>query len=118
MTRVPDPLGWVVLAVVFIDEILAVTAAVIFGEYAGGIPLAIGLGVATIVVWWAFASPKAPLGGPVVRPAVKVLVLASTSLGVWIAGHEPWAVGFFVCSILVNVIAMHPDIRKLPMMPR
>ncbi len=114
MTRVPDPLGWFVLGVVYVDEILAVTAAAIFGEYAGGWPLAIGLAVSTVVVWWAFGSPRAPLGGPVVRPLVKALVFTSASAGLWAAGHEAWGVGYFAFSAVVNLVAQHPDIRRLP----
>jgi hypothetical protein len=42
-------LGWTILSLVFLDELLA------------------------MAVWWAFGSPKAPYGGPVRRPVVKQL---------------------------------------------
>ena len=74
MPRIPSSVGWVVLTLVFVDEVLACVAAGVYGAHRGGWLLATGLVVLTVAVWWTFASPKAPLGGPVVRPVAKVLV--------------------------------------------
>ena len=64
-------------------------------------------------VWWAFASPRARWGGPVVRPVVKVLVFGLASLGLWAAGHHGWAVALLVFSVVVNGLAQLPSIRAL-----
>src|SRR5690349_5186727 len=61
-------LGWFVLALVFLDEVLVVAAAAVWGAWAGGPLLAVVAAVVLVGVWWAFASPKAPYGGAVVRP--------------------------------------------------
>lgn len=105
--------GWVVLALVFLDEVLAAVAASIWGAYAGGLWLAILAPVAVIAVWWVFASPKAPLGGPVVRPVAKVLVFGLASAGLWAAGHHGWAVAFLVFSVVVNAVAQLPSVQAL-----
>jgi hypothetical protein len=106
-------LGWVVLALVFVDELLAATAAAVWGNQEGGALLAIGMVLVVIGVWWVFASPKAPLGGPVIRPVTKVLVFGLTGLGLWAAGHHGWAVAFLVFSVVVNGLAQLPSIRAL-----
>ena len=66
-----------------------------------------------IAVWWAFASPKAPYGGPVTRPVVKTLVFGLASLGLWQAGHPGWALALLVFSVLVNGVALLPFVRRL-----
>ena len=106
-------LGWVVLALVFVDEVLAAVAAAVWGNHAGGLLLAVVMPVVVIAVWWTFASPKAPRGGPVVRPVTKVLVFGLAGIGLWAAGHHGWAVAFLVFSVLVNALAQLPQIRAL-----
>lgn len=105
--------GWFVLALVFLDEVLAAVAAAVWGSYAGGWPLAVLAPVVVVAVWWAFASPRARWGGPVVRPVVKVLVFGLASLGLWLAGHHTWAVALLVFSVVVNGLAQLPSIRGL-----
>jgi hypothetical protein len=105
-------IGWVLL-LVFVDELLAVAAAAIWGLHAGGVLLAVLVGVLVIGLWWSFASPKAPYGGPVSRPVVKVLVFTLASFGLWAAGHPVWAGSLFVFSLLVNGLAQLPSIRVL-----
>jgi hypothetical protein len=105
--------GWLVLALVFVDELLAAAAAAVWGNHAGGVLLAIVMALLVIVVWWTFASPKAPRGGPVVRPATKVLVFGLASLGLWAAGHHGWAVAFLLFSVVVNALAQLPSIQAL-----
>jgi hypothetical protein len=106
-------LGWLVLALVFVDEVAAAVAAGVWGGYAAGWWLAVLAPVAVVAAWWAFASPKARYGGPVVRPVVKVLVFGLASLGLWEAGHHGWAVALLVFSIVVNGLAQLPAIRTL-----
>ena len=105
--------GWLVLALVFLDELLAAAAAAVWGRSEGGVLLAIVMVVVVVAVWWLFASPKAPLGGPVVRPATKVLVFGLASLGLWAAGHHGWALAFLAFSVVVNGVALLPPIQAL-----
>lgn len=105
--------GWLVLALVFVDEVLAAVAAGVWGRYAAGWPLAVIAPLVVVAVWWAFASPKAPYSGPVVRPVVKVLVFGLATVGLWVAGHHTAAVWFLVFSVVVNALAQLPGIRAL-----
>lgn len=106
-------LGWVVLALVFVDEVLAAVAAGIGGHELFGLPGAVLGPVLVIAVWWAFASPKAPYGGPVVRPVVKVVVFGVAGWALWVAGHPGWAVAFVVFSVVVNALAQLRFVRVL-----
>lgn len=106
-------LGWLVLTLVFVDEVAAAVAAGVWGRYAGGWPLAVLAPVVVVAVWWAFASPKARWGGPVVRPVVKVLVFGLAPLGLWVAGHHGWAVALLAFSVVVNGLAQLPAVRAL-----
>ena len=74
--------GWSVLFLVFVDELLAISAAATWGEYEGGTPLAIVAALAVVTVWYLFASPKARYGDRWVRPIVKVLVFTLASVAV------------------------------------
>ncbi len=108
-------LGWTVLALAFVDELLAVTALGVWG-WSTSVPwllvwLAPALG---IMAWATFASPQAPVGGPVVRPAVQVLVFGLASVGLWASGHPRSAAGLLVFSVVVNGLALIPAIRELP----
>lgn len=105
--------GWLVLALVFVDEVLAAAAAAVWGNHESGVLLAIGMVLVVIAVWWVFASPKAPLGGPVIRPVTKVLVFGLAGLGLWAAGHHGWAVAFVGFSVVVNGLALLPPIQAL-----
>jgi hypothetical protein len=105
--------GWVVLAAVFLDELLAAAAAAVWGHATEGALLATAMVVLVVALWWGFASPKAPLGGPVVRPMTKVLVFGFASIGLWAAGHHGWAVGLLVFSMVVNALAQLPAVRVL-----
>lgn len=111
---VPPGLGWFVLALVFLDELLVMAALAVWGADAGGWLLAVAAGAAGVVVWFLFASPKARYGGPVARPVAKVLVIGAGVVGLAVAGHGGWAVALAVFSVVVNAVAMHPDIARLP----
>ncbi|MEO7350502.1 MAG: DUF2568 domain-containing protein [Marmoricola sp.] len=105
--------GWTVLALVFLDELMAMVAAGVWGHHAGGILLALLMPVLTALVWFFFASPKARFGGGVVRPVVKVVVFTLASAGLWAAGDPGWAVALFVFSAIVNGLAQLPSIQAL-----
>ena len=106
--------GWFVLALVFLDELLAMVAFGVWGWGRSPAWLLVWLlPLAAMVVWFLFASPKAPYGGPVVRPTVKVLVFSAASLALWDAGHPGWAVALLVFSVVVNGLAALPSIRGL-----
>ena len=106
--------GWCVLALVFVDELLAMAAFGVWGWASSPAWLLVWtLPLAAMLVWFLFASPKAPYGGPVVRPVVKVLVFGLAALALWDAGHPDWAVGFLVFSLVVNGLAMLPAIQRL-----
>ena len=85
--RVPPGLGWFVLALVFLDELLVMAALAVWGADAGGWLLAVLAAAAGVVVWFLFASPKARYGGPVARPVAKVLVIGAGVVGLAVAGH-------------------------------
>ena len=106
-------LGWSVLFLVFVDELLAVAAAAVWGAHAGGAVLAVAMAVLTVLVWYLFASPKARFGGPIVRPVVKVLVFTLASVGLWASGHHDLAVALFVFSAVVNGLAQFPSVKVL-----
>lgn len=111
--------GWAVLTLVFLDEVLAVAAIGVWGWHAGGssvvasVGLAVALPLAATALWAVFASPKARHGGPVLRPAVKVLVFGLACLGLWDAGHPGWALALLVFSVAVNAAAQLPSVRAL-----
>lgn len=106
-------IGWAVLSLVFLDEVLAVVSASVWGADAAGWWLAVLAPAVVVAVWWTFASPKAPYGGPVVRPVVKVLVFGLATLGLVSAGHTTWAVGLLVFSVVVNAAAQLPSVQAV-----
>ena len=105
--------GWTVLFFVFVDELLAVAAAAVWGEHVANVFLAVGMALLTMLVWFLFASPKARYGGPVVRPVTKVLVFTLASVGLWASGHHTLGVALFVFSAVVNALAQAPSIKVL-----
>jgi hypothetical protein len=105
--------GWTVLFFVFVDELLAVAAAAVWGGHVGNAFLAVGMALLTMLVWFLFASPKARFGGPVVRPVTKVLVFTLASVGLWASGHHALAVALFVFSAVINGLAQLPSVKVL-----
>jgi hypothetical protein len=106
-------LGWTVLLLVFVDELLAVAAAAVWGNHVANALFAVVMALATVLVWFLFASPKARLGGPVVRPVTKVLVFTLASAVLWASGHHALAVALFVFSAVVNGLAQLPSVKVL-----
>lgn len=108
--------GWTVLTLVFVDELLAMAAFGVWGYHVGGpvrLLLAIVLPIAVMAIWWAFASPKAPYGGPAVRYVVIGTVFCLASLALWHAEHPGWALALFTFSVVVNGLALLPPVRAL-----
>jgi hypothetical protein len=111
---VSPAIGWSVLALVFLDELLVMAALGVWGADVGGWLLAVGAVLAGVAAWFCFASPKARYGGPVTRPVAKLLVIGAGVAGLAVAGHPGWAVALAVFSVAVNLVAQHPEIRILP----
>lgn len=106
--------GWTVLALVFVDELLAMAAFGVWGWHSPAPWLLVWLApLLAMLAWYFFASPKAPYGGPGVRPTVKLLVFGLASLALWTTGHPALAVSLLAFSIVVNGLAMIPAIRGL-----
>lgn len=114
MPEVPSALGWTILALVFLDEVLLVIAAWVAGAAWGG-PFA-GAAAAAVVValWWTFASPKAPYGGRLTRPVTKTMVVLGTCGGLWASGHERAALALLAFSVVINAVALLPSVARLP----
>ncbi|MCZ4497518.1 MAG: hypothetical protein JWQ74_71 [Marmoricola sp.] len=105
--------GWTVLFLVFVDELLAISAAATWGEYQSGAVLSVLAAAATVGVWFLFCSPKAPYGGRLVRPVVKVVVFSLASVGLWVSDHHTLAIAYFAFSVAVNALAQLPSIKVL-----
>ncbi|MCW2757098.1 MAG: hypothetical protein JWO46_844 [Nocardioidaceae bacterium] len=105
--------GWTVLALVFLDELLAMAAAYVWGHHVSGVLLGLVAALVVVVVWFFFASPKAAYGGPVVRPVVKVLVFTLAAVGLFVTGHVLAGALFLGFSAVVNALAQVPSIRDL-----
>lgn len=106
--------GWSVLLLVFVDELLAMTAFGIWGwQQSPRWLLVWALPLLAMGAWYLFASPKAPYGGGLVRPLVKVAVFGLASLALWDAGHPGWAAALLVFSVVVNALAQIPSIAAL-----
>ncbi|MEP9361766.1 DUF2568 domain-containing protein [Nocardioides sp. CN2-186] len=107
-------LGWWVLALVFVDELLAVAAFGVWGWAHDPRWLLVWLlPLVAMTLWFLFASPRAAYGGAVRRPLVKVVVFGLASLALWDVGHETWAVALLVFSVVVNALAQLPGVRAL-----
>jgi Protein of unknown function (DUF2568) len=108
-------LAWLVLTLVFLDELAAMAAFGVWGWQVGD-PSALWvvvLPLTAMVAWWLFASPEARYGDAGRRETVKVLVLGLASLALWGAGHHGWAVVLLVLSVVVNLVALHPLVREV-----
>ena len=107
--------AWVVLTLVFLDELAAMAAFGVWGWQVGS-PSALWvvvLPLAAMTAWWLFASPKARYGDHGRREVVKVLVFGLASLALWDAGHHGWALALLVFSVVVNAVALHPRVREV-----
>lgn len=118
MIEVMAVFGWLVLFLVFLDEVLAVAAFAVWGWESSllGVPswiLVWLLPVLAASTWYWFASPQAPYGGPVIRPLAKVVVFGLACLALWDLDHHSLAVALLVFSVAVNALALLTGIRAL-----
>lgn len=105
--------AWGVLALVFVDELLAMAAFGVWG-WQDGTPrwlLVVVLPLLAMTAWWLFASPKAPWGTGIRRPVAKVLVFGLASWALWDTRHHGWAVALLAFSVVVNGLAQLPSVR-------
>jgi hypothetical protein len=110
-----EGLAWGVLALVFVDELLAMAAFGVWGWEVGSPRwlLVVVLPLLAMTVWWLFASPQAAWGGGIRRPVAKVLVFGLATWALWDAGAHGWAVAFLVFSVVVNGVAAVPPIAQV-----
>ncbi|MGH3171058.1 MAG: DUF2568 domain-containing protein [Trebonia sp.] len=106
-------IGWTVLVLVFVDELLALAALAVWGNHVAGIPLAIGAPVAWAAVWFLFAAPSARFGRGVIRPTVKVIAFGLACLALRAAGQAALAAALVIFSAAINGLAQLPQIRAL-----
>jgi hypothetical protein len=103
--------GWLILALVFASEVLAIGGLFVWGQ--PHLLLSFVLGAAGLLAWNFFASPKARFGHPVGRPVVKVLVFGLGTYGYWESGRTTLAVAVLVFSVIVNALALIPSVSSL-----
>lgn len=99
-------LGWTVLALVSVDELLALASVVVWGCHASGIALAVAAPAGWVTAWFLFAAPGARYGGRIVRPAVKVIAFGLACLALWAAGYAILAIALLVFSAGINGLAV------------
>ena len=106
-------LAWIILALVFVDELLCMAAFAVIG-WALPAPwlLVWVLPLLAMTAWFLFASPKAAYGGPLVRPVVKLLVFGLGSAGLAVVGHPGWALALLLFSAVVNGLAQLRFVRE------
>ncbi len=106
--------GWLILSLVFLDEVLALVALGHWGWHLDPGWLWVWLlPLAGMLAWFGFASPQARYRHPVGRPLVKTLVFGSAAYGLWDTGHEGLAVAFLVFSVVINALAQLPGVYAL-----
>ena len=118
MPDVPPALGWSILGLVFLDELLLVAAAWWAAADAWGAVTGPVAGLLVMAVWFLFASPKARYGGRVVRPVTKVLVVLGVCGGLALAGHPLAAVLLLAFSEGINALAQVPSVARLAVVER
>jgi hypothetical protein len=108
-------LAWLVLTLVFLDELAAMAAFGVWGWEIGDPPAlwVVVLPLIAMTAWWLFASPKAQYGDRGRRELVKVLAFGLASLALWVAGHHGSALVLLVVSVVVNTLALHPRVREV-----
>jgi hypothetical protein len=111
--------AWVVLTLVFLDELAAMAAYGVWGWQVGDprVLWVVVLPLAAMTAWWLFASPKARYGDHGRREVVKVLVFGLASVALWASGHHGWALVLLVGSVVVNAAALHPQVRAVATQP-
>ncbi|MCF6377415.1 DUF2568 domain-containing protein [Nocardioides KLBMP 9356] len=114
MPDVPPAVGWTILALVFLDEILLVVAAWVAADAWGGPFAGVAAALVVVALWATFASPRAPYGGRVARPVTKVLVVLAACGGLAASGHEGAAAALLAFSVVINALGLVPSVSRLP----
>lgn len=110
---VPAPVGWLVLALVFVDELLLIAGGIDVGRHLGGWAVGLLLGLIVVGAWFLFASPKAAYAGRLGRPVTKGVVVGAVCGGLWAVGHDVAAPALLAFSLVINVLASMPSIARL-----
>jgi hypothetical protein len=76
------------------------------GPRVAGVLLGVGLPVVAVVLWGAFAAPRARVDNASLRLAVKVLVLGAGVVAGFLVLPTGWAVAFAVV-VVVNLVLMY-----------
>jgi Protein of unknown function (DUF2568) len=101
-------LGAAVLVVRFGLELAAVAALAYWGfaEHDGWVAVLLGLGapLGAIVIWWAFVSPKAPLGSPLRQAVFETVVFVAAALALVDARHAGLAIAFAAIALVDGVL--------------
>ena len=106
--------GWLILFLVFVDEVLALVALGHWGWHLSPAWLWVWLlPLVGMLAWFSFASPQARYRHRVGRPVVKALVFGAATYGLWDTGHETLAVALLVFSVVVNGLAQIPGVYAL-----
>ena len=106
--------GWLILFLVFVDEVLAMVALGYWGWHLepGWLWVWV-LPLVGMLAWYSFASPKARYRHPVGRPFVKLLVFGLATYGLWDTDHATLAGAFLVFSVAINALAQIPGVYSL-----
>ena len=105
--------GWLVLAGVFLVEMLAFAAVGVVGARVAGAPGAIVAVVLVVVLWALVASPRARFRGPVVTRLVKLAVFGGAGLGLALTGSWGLGVGLVAVAAVLSGLAQLPGVRGL-----
>jgi hypothetical protein len=97
--------------VAFVVELAVVVLLAVAGFATGGsrvtaVLLGVGLPVLAVVLWGMFAAPRARIGNPVLRFAVKVVVLGAGVAAAFVVLPAAWA-ALFAVVVVVNLALMY-----------
>ena len=105
--------AWLVLALVFLAELVALAALFVSGREAWGYPAGVGLVVGGAALWGLFAAPRARFAIPLAGLVVKVVVLGGAVAGLWWTGHRGSALAVGVFVVVVHSLAALPAVRAV-----
>ena len=108
-----SPLGWPVLAGVFLAELAALVALFVWGVATGSWLLGLAAAFLAALAWGLFAAPKARFPHPVGRALVKTAVFGSAVVGLWSAGRPGWAWALATFTVVVHALSLLPAVRAV-----
>ncbi len=101
------------LAGVFLAELAALVALVVWGLATRGWLLGLAAAAMAALAWGLFAAPKARFPHPVGRALVKTAVFGSAGVGLWSAGLPGWAWAFAAFVVVVHALSLLPAVRAV-----